>query len=91
MRNICDGQKDLLQEVLDFYQTRIANELSRFVKRLTSIGAILVSDTLIAGIYGMNFRHMPELEWPLGYPMALLLMVAVSLALVVYFRRKDWL
>jgi magnesium transporter len=91
LRNICDGQKDLLQEVLDFYQTRIANELSRFVKRLTSIGAILVSDTLIAGIYGMNFRHMPELEWPLGYPMALLLMVVVSLALVVYFRRKDWL
>jgi magnesium transporter len=88
---VSDGQKELLQEVLDFYQTRIANELSRFVKRLTSVGAILVADTLIAGIYGMNFAHMPELDWKLGYPLALGLMGVVSAALVVYFRRRDWL
>lgn len=91
LRNICDGQKELLQEVLDFYQTRIANDLSRFVKRLTSVGAILVTDTLIAGIYGMNFHHMPELSYELGYPMALGLMVVVSIVLVIFFRRRDWL
>ena len=91
LRNVSDGQKELLQEVLDFYQTRIANELSRFVKRLTSVGAILVADTLIAGIYGMNFAHMPELDWKLGYPLALGLMGVVSAALVLYFRRRDWL
>jgi magnesium/cobalt transport protein CorA len=91
LRNVCDGQKELLQEVLDFYQTRIANELSRFVKRLTSVGAILVVDTLIAGIYGMNFVHMPELHWTLGYPIALGMMLVISALLVVYFRRRDWL
>ncbi|HEU5056334.1 MAG TPA: magnesium transporter CorA family protein [Kofleriaceae bacterium] len=91
LRNVCDGQKELLQEILDLYQTRIANELSRFVKRLTSVGAILVVDTLIAGIYGMNFAHMPELDWRLGYPMALGFMALVSAALVVFFRRRDWL
>ena len=91
LRNVCDGQKELLQEVLDFYQTRIANELSRFVKRLTSVGAILVVDTLIAGIYGMNFTHMPELHWTLGYPLALGMMAVASLLLVIHFRRRDWL
>jgi len=91
LRNICDGQKELLQEVLDFYQTRIANELSHFVKRLTSVGAILVVDTLIAGIYGMNFRAMPELDWAYGYPMALGIMAVVSAVLVVFFRKRDWL
>ena len=91
LRNVADGQKELLQELLDFYQTRIANELSRFVKRLTSVGAILVVDTLVAGIYGMNFKHMPELDWKLGYPLALGMMAVISLALVVFFRRRDWL
>ncbi len=91
LRNVCDGQKELLQEVLDFYQTRIANELSRFVKRLTSVGAILVVDTLIAGIYGMNFVYMPELDWRFGYPLALGMMAVASLLLVIHFRRRDWL
>ena len=91
LRNVADGQKELLQEVLDFYQTRIANELSRFVKRLTSVGAILVVDTLIAGIYGMNFAQMPELHWSFGYPLALGMMAVVSVILVIYFRRRDWL
>jgi magnesium transporter len=91
LRNLCDGQKELLQEVLDFYQTRIANDLSKFVKRLTSVGAILVTDTLIAGIYGMNFKNMPELDWRYGYPTALGVMLVVSLILVVFFRRRDWL
>jgi len=91
LRNVCDGQKELLQEVLDFYQTRIANELSRYVKRLTSVGAILVVDTLIAGIYGMNFTNMPELHWVFGYPLALGMMAVVSVLLVIHFHRRDWL
>jgi magnesium transporter len=81
----------LLQEVLDFHQTRIANELNEFVRRLTSVGAILVVCTLIAGIYGMNFAHMPELDWQLGYPIALAVMVAISTVMAIYFRRKRWL
>jgi magnesium/cobalt transport protein CorA len=91
VRNLSDGEERFLQGVVDFYQNRVATELNQFAKRLTSIGAILLVDTLIAGIYGMNFVYMPEIDWRLGYPFALGLMVAVAAALAWYFRRKHWL
>ncbi|HUS24248.1 MAG TPA: magnesium transporter CorA family protein [Candidatus Binatia bacterium] len=91
LKNICDGEKELMQEILDLYQTRVANDLSQLVRRLTALGAILVADTLVAGIYGMNFDVMPELHWRYGYAYALALMAAVSAAMFWWFRRKDWL
>ena len=65
-----------------------------FNKRLnifTVLSVVLMPPTLIASIYGMNFRHMPELEWYYGYPLALLLMVAVAVGPILYLKRKDWL
>ncbi|MGQ0620396.1 MAG: magnesium transporter CorA family protein [Panacagrimonas sp.] len=91
LRNVCDGEKELLQEVLDLYQTRVANDLSQLVRKLTAFGAILVADTLVAGIYGMNFDHMPELHWAWGYPFALGVMGVISVLMAIYFHRKDWL
>ncbi len=91
LRNVCDAEKELLGEVLDFYQTRIAGELNQFVKRLTALGTMLVTATLIAGIYGMNFAHMPELEWTLGYPLALGMMVVSAGLLGWWFHAKGWL
>jgi magnesium/cobalt transport protein CorA len=91
LTNVCDGEKDLLQEVLDLYQTRVANDLSQLVRKLTAFGAILVADTLVAGIYGMNFDVMPELHWQYGYPMALGMMLVISVLMAWYFRQKDWL
>jgi magnesium transporter len=61
------------------------------MKQATSWAAILVSATLVAGVYGMNFEYMPELDWRLGYPMALSLMGLISAVLYVTFKRKDWL
>ena len=90
LRNICDDEKEYLQELLDLHQTRIANELNRFVRQLTAWGAIGLAGTLIAGIYGMNFVYMPELDWRWGYPLALGLMVVVGLLLAWMFRRKGW-
>ena len=52
---------------------------------------MLMPPTLIASIYGMNFRHMPELEWTWGYPYALGLMVLSALLFYIYFKRKGWL
>jgi magnesium transporter len=61
------------------------------VKKISAWAAILFAPTLIGTVYGMNFDHMPELHWTLGYPFALLLMVLVSLSLYAVFKRRGWL
>lgn len=61
------------------------------VKKISGWAAILFGPTLVGTIYGMNFTYMPELDWPLGYPMALALMAATSAALYVTFKRRHWL
>jgi magnesium transporter len=61
------------------------------VKKLASWDAILAVPAAIAGIYGMNFKNMPELEWSFGYPAALLLMVTICVILYCLFRKIDWL
>jgi magnesium transporter len=60
-------------------------------RRLAAWAAILAVPTALAGIYGMNFAEMPELQWRYGYPMVLLLVAIVCTALYVNFRRNDWL
>lgn len=64
---------------------------SEEVKKISSWAAILFAPTLVGTVYGMNFRFMPELHWPLGYLFALSLMVALSFALYVWFKRRGWL
>ena len=61
------------------------------MKKITSWGAILIVATLIAGIYGMNFRHMPELDWEFGYLVVVGLMVLIGVPMYLFFKRKDWL
>jgi magnesium transporter len=60
-------------------------------KRLAAYGALITVPTLIAGIYGMNFRHMPELEWASGYPLAIAVLVAIDALLFWRFRRAGWI
>lgn len=72
-------------------QNEAAMQLNEQTKRISSWAAILVAPTLIAGIYGMNFEEMPELQWAMGYPYSLGLMLLVCLALYIAFKRKDWL
>ncbi|MFA5787104.1 MAG: magnesium/cobalt transporter CorA [Actinomycetota bacterium] len=83
--------QELLSGAIEANLSAISNRLNEVMKVLTGWGAILVADTLIAGIYGMNFAHMPELNWKFGYGFALGLMVVVSLGLYRFFRRRDWL
>ncbi|MBB2902327.1 magnesium transporter [Kineococcus radiotolerans] len=64
---------------------------SEEVKKISSWAAILFAPSLVGGIYGMNFTHMPELDWKLGYPLALLLMLVLSVTLYAIFRRRGWL
>lgn len=85
-----DLSRDLLASVLDARLTVASNGLNAIVKRLAAITVILMVPTLIAGIYGMNFDRMPELEWPFGYPFALGLMALAVVAAVTFFRRRGW-
>ena len=85
-----DVYRDLLATVLDARLTVASNSLNAIMKRLTAFTVILMVPTLIAGIYGMNFDRMPELQWPLGYPFALGLMALAVVAAVGWFRRRGW-
>jgi magnesium transporter len=86
-----DTYRDLLSSALDAFLSVQSNKLNQVVKVLTITSIVLMSDALIAGIYGMNFEFMPELHATYGYPLALGLMLLVSVGLVVYFRNKRWL
>jgi magnesium transporter len=86
-----DSLRDILSSALEASLAVISNRLNEVMKSLTSWGAIILVPTLIAGIYGMNFRHMPELQWYFGYPFALGLMVLSGLMLHRAFKRRGWL
>jgi magnesium transporter len=86
-----DVQRELLGSVVDAQLALQANRMNKVMKKMTSWGAILIAATLIAGIYGMNFRHMPELDWQFGYAFALGSMLLVTGTLYFWFRHRDWL
>jgi magnesium transporter len=81
----------MLSGMLDIYLTSVSNRMNEVMKVLTIIATIFIPLTLVAGIYGMNFKYMPELEAPWGYPMVYAIMLAISAVMLVYFRRKRWL
>ncbi|HEY3672900.1 MAG TPA: magnesium/cobalt transporter CorA [Acidimicrobiia bacterium] len=89
--DLAEAQRDLLNGLLEANLAVTSNQLNQVMKKMTSWGAILIVATLIAGIYGMNFRHMPELKWAFGYPAALALMGITTFVLWRYFKRKNWL
>jgi magnesium transporter len=83
--------RDMLSGMLDIYLSSVSNRLNEVMKVLTIIATVFIPLTFIVGIYGMNFKYMPELEWHWGYPAVLLLMLVISLFMVAFFRRKKWL
>jgi magnesium transporter len=83
--------RDLLSGMLDIYLSNASNKLNQVMKVLTMIATIFIPLTFIAGVYGMNFKYMPELEWRWGYPTVLLVMVGLVMSMLVLFRRKRWL
>jgi magnesium transporter len=83
--------RDLLSGMLDLYLSSISNRTNEVMKFLTVIGTIFMPMTFLVGVYGMNFKHLPELEWRNGYFMLWGFMIALSIAMIIYFRRKRWL
>jgi magnesium transporter len=83
--------RDMVSGMLDIYLSSISNKMNEVMKVLTIIATIFIPLTFIAGIYGMNFAFMPELRWHWGYPAILLIMFAIFIGMVCYFKRKKWL
>lgn len=86
-----DTYRDLMSSLLDIHLSMTSNRLNKVMKTLTGASIILMVASLITGIYGMNFTHMPELDWRFGYAYALALIAGVSALLFWALRRRDWL
>ena len=88
---LADNIRDLLTSLLELRVAQVANHLNVIMRKLTAWAGILLVPTLIAGIYGMNFRNMPELGWRYGYASALIVMGGSAFALYIMFKKKEWL
>jgi magnesium transporter len=80
----------MLSETLDLYVSTVSNKLNQVMTVLTIIATIFIPLTFLAGVYGMNFKYMPELEWRWGYPLFWLVMVGVGAFMLISFKRKKW-
>ena len=83
--------RDTLSGMLDVHLSSVSHRMNEVMKVLTIIATIFIPLTFIAGVYGMNFHNMPELEAPWGYPVTLGVMAGVAVAMILYFRKKKWL
>ena len=83
--------RDLLAAARDYHQARIAIDQNEVTKKLTAIASMVLIPTFIVGLYGQNFRHMPELHWRHGYAWSWALILGTTLLQYIYFRRKRWL
>ena len=86
-----ETSRELLGGVRDYFQSKIANDQNEVTKRLTAIASILLVPAFIVGLYGQNFRNIPELHWGFGYAWSWGLIVVTTVAQLVYFRRKGWI
>jgi magnesium transporter len=89
--DLVDELRELVGNAVEAHLAVMSNQMNLVMKQLTAWGSIVFGATLIAGIYGMNFAHMPELDWRLGYPFALGLMTVMSFVLYRLFKRNNWL
>lgn len=82
--------RDVLSGMVDLYLSSVSNKMNAIMKVLTIISTIFIPLTFLAGVYGMNFKFMPELSWKFGYPLLLGIMVVAVLYMLIYFKRKGW-
>lgn len=83
--------RDMVSGMLDIYLSSISNRMNSVMKVLTIIATIFMPLTFLAGVYGMNFKYMPGLEWKFGYPLIVLVMLIVVLIMLYFFRKKKWI
>jgi magnesium transporter len=88
---ILEGQRELANSLVELYYSTISMKTNDIMRILTVVSTIFIPLTFITGLYGMNFRYMPELQWRYGYPVVLLLMLVIAVGMLAYFRRKEWI
>lgn len=83
--------RDIISGLMDLYLSTVSNKMNEVMKVLTIMATIFIPLTFVAGIYGMNFKYMPELEWKWSYPILLILLIVIFCGMMFYFKRKKWL
>ncbi len=91
LKQSTDNLRDMVSTALSVNLSLITLQENEVTKRLAAYAALVAVPTMIAGVYGMNFRHMPELDWAYGYPLTVAAMVAIDIYLVFRFRKAKWL
>lgn len=86
-----DHHRETLNVMIQVYVSMVSNQLNQTMRVLTLIATVMLPLTVITGVYGMNFDYMPELRWKFGYPLVLLVMLVVGVAMITYFRRRKFL
>jgi magnesium transporter len=87
---VLETAKDMQVALLELNISNVNNSMNRVMKTLTIVATIFIPLTFVAGIYGMNFKYMPELEWEWGYPAILAFMLILAALMIWYIRRKGW-
>jgi len=82
--------RDILTDLMELRLAQVSHSMNQVMKTLTVVSAIFIPLTFLAGVYGMNFKYMPELEWHWGYPVFWLFIIIVSLTMLAYMRKKKW-
>ncbi len=83
--------RDVAAGIMDLYMSAVSNRMNEVMKVLTIIATIFIPLTFVAGVYGMNFKYMPELEWKYAYPAVWALMLAIAGGMIAYFKKRKWL
>lgn len=87
---LIDTLREILSEILNVYISSVSFKMNEVMKTLTVIATIFIPLTFIVGIYGMNFKYMPELEWKYGYFTTMVVMLIISVLMMFYFKKKKW-
>lgn len=89
--DVVDLYREIVSSMMDVYLSSISIRMNEIMKVLTIISTIFIPLTFIVGVYGMNFRYMPELYIKWAYPLLWLIMIGISVTMIIYFKRKKWL
>ncbi len=89
--DLLETQRDILFGMLDMYLSSVNNKMNDIMKILTIISTIFIPLSFLIGLYGMNFKYMPEISYPLAYPILLITMFIIGIVMILFFKRKKWL